>query len=83
MSALSVSRIGLPLSQASASAIDSRFSSMRSATLLRITARSAAGVLPQPGAAAWAASRAFSISDSSDRGISQNVWPVIGVGFSK
>ena len=83
MSAFSVSRIGLPLSQDSASAIDSRFSSMRSAILFRISARSAAAVLPQAGAAAWAASRAFSTSVSSDRGISQNGWPVTGVGFSK
>ena len=38
---------------------DSRFSSMRSAILLRITARSAAEVLPQAGAAACAASSAL------------------------
>ena len=56
---------------------------MRSAILLRITARSAAEVLPQAGAAAWAASSAFSISASSDRATSQNVWPVTGLGFSK
>ena len=56
---------------------------MRSAILLRITARSAAEVLPQAGAAACAASSAMSTSVSSDRGISQNVCPVTGVGFSK
>src|SRR6478672_6376723 len=46
MSALSVSRIGLPLSHDSASAMDSRFSSMRSAILFRMRARSAAGLAP-------------------------------------
>ncbi len=54
---------------------------MRSATLLRITARSAAGVLPHAGAAAWAASSAFSISASLDRATSQNGWPVTGLAF--
>ena len=48
MSAFRVSRTGLPLSQLSATAIFSRFCSIRSAILLRMTARSAGEVLPQP-----------------------------------
>ena len=56
---------------------------MRSAILLRIPARSAAEVLPQAGAAACAASNAFSTSVSSERGTSQNGCPVTGLGFSK
>src|ERR1700752_474004 len=83
MSAASASRIGLPLSQVSATASAGVFSSMRSAILFRIAARSVGEVLPQAGAAACAASSAFSISDSSERATSQNVWPVTGVGFSK
>ena len=83
MSAASASRIGLPLSQTSASASDSRFSSIRSAILFRIAARSAGAVLPHAGAAAWAASSALSTSAASERGTSQNAWPVTGVGFSK
>ena len=62
MSALRVSRIGLPLSHDSASAMDSRFSSIRSAILFKMIARSATEVLPQAGAAACAASRASSMS---------------------
>jgi hypothetical protein len=83
MSAFRVSRIGLPLSHDSARAMDSRFSSMRSAILLRICARSAGALLPHAGAAAWAASRALSMSAAVDLATSQNVWPVTGVGFSK
>ena len=56
---------------------------MRSAILLRITARSAADVLPHAGAAACAASSAFSISASFDRATSQNGWPVTGLAFWK
>ena len=82
-SAFRVSRIGFPLSHASARASDSRFSSMRSATLLRITARSAGAVLPHCEAAPWAASSALSMSASVERGTSQNACPVTGVGFSK
>src|SRR5271169_3787584 len=48
MSAAIVSRIGLPLSHVSASAIFSRFASMRSAILLSICARSA-GLVRPPG----------------------------------
>src|SRR5215212_30004 len=83
MSAFRVSRTGLPLSHDSATAMDSRFSSMRSAILLRTLARSAGDVLPQADAAAWAASSAFSMSASSERGISQNDWPLTGLTFSK
>lgn len=56
---------------------------MRSAIMLRIAARSAGAVLPHPGAAACAASSALSMSAASERGTSQNGWPVTGVGFSK
>lgn len=40
-------------------------------------------VRPQDSLARWAASSAFSISAAVERGISQNVCPVTGVGFSK
>ena len=83
MSAASASRIGLPLSQVSATASAAVCSSIRSAILLRTAARSAGAVLPHAGAAACAASSALSISASSDRATSQNTWPVTGVGFSK
>ena len=73
MSAFSVSRTGLPLSQASATAMSSRCSSIRSAILFKTIERSAAEVLPHAGAAACAASSAFSMSDSSERAISQKV----------
>ena len=72
MSAASVSRIGLPLSQTSASASESRFASMRSAILFKIAARSAGAVLPHAFAAPWAASSALSTSDASERATSQN-----------
>ena len=75
--------MGLPLSQTSASASISRFCSMRSAILLWMAARAAGAVLPHAPLAACAASRAFSMSSAVERGISQNVLPVIGVGFSK
>ena len=83
MSALSVSRIGLPLSQDSARATFSRFASIRSAIRLSSTARSAGVVLPHAGAAAWAASRALSTSAAVERATSQNDSPVTGEGFSK
>ena len=57
--------------------------SIRSAILFRMFARSATEVLPQAGAAAWAASRASSMSSAVDAAISQKVWPVTGEGFSK
>ena len=56
---------------------------MRSAILLRITARSATEVVPQAGAAAWAASSAFSMSSAVERATSVKILPVTGVGFSK
>ena len=40
-------------------------------------------VLPQPGAALWAASRASSTSFELDLGISQITLPVVGDVFSK
>ena len=83
MSAASVSRTGLPLSQLSATASFSRFASIRSAILFRTLARSAAEVLPQAGAAACAASSASSTSSAVPRATSQNVCPLTGVGFSK
>jgi hypothetical protein len=83
MSAASVSRQALPSSQLCATAIGSRFASIRSAILVRMFARSATDVLPQAGAAACAASRAFSTSSAVPRATSANVWPVTGVGFSK
>jgi hypothetical protein len=57
--------------------------STRSAILLRMLARSAADVLPQAGAAACAASSAFSRSSAVPRATSVKVSPVTGVGFSK
>src|SRR6202046_3203688 len=83
MSAASASQIGLPLSQASASASESRFSSIRSAILFKIAARSAGAGLPHAPAAACAASSALSTSVSSERATSQYGWPVTGVKFSK
>ena len=56
---------------------------MRSAILLRMLARSVTEVLPQAGAAACAASSAFSTSSAVPRATSVNVSPVTGVGFSK
>ena len=73
----------MPFSQLSATAIDSSFSSMRSAILLRMLARSATVVFPHLGAAACAASRAASTSSAVPRATSVKVWPVTGVGFSK
>ena len=83
MSACVVSRIGLPLSQVSASAMRSRFSSIRSAILFRMRARSPAEVRPQASLAACAASSAFSTSCASERATSQMTRPVIGEVFSK
>ena len=56
---------------------------MRSAALFRMFARSPTEVLPQAGAAASAASRAFSMSSAVPRATSVKVSPVCGVGFSK
>ena len=83
MSAAVVSRIGLPLSQVSARASSSRFSSIRSAMRFRISARSAAQVRPQASLAAWAASSAASMSSASERAISHSFAPVTGEMLSK
>ena len=83
MSAAMVSRIGLPLSQVSARASSSRFSSMRSAMWFRISARSAALARPQASLAAWAASSAASTSVASERAISQSFAPFTGEKLSK
>jgi hypothetical protein len=83
MSAAMVSRIGLPLSQDSARATFSRFASIRSAIRLSTLARSFAAILPQPGAARCAASRASSMSSPVLRATSQKTLPVTGVTFSK
>src|ERR1700738_875785 len=82
MSPASASRIGLPLSQTSATDSAAVFSSMRSAILFSTAARSAGEVLPHAAAAPWAASSALLMSASPERGISQNAWPVTGEGFS-
>ncbi len=83
MSAARVSRTGLPFSHDSATAIFSRFSSIRSAILPRMFARSVAEVLPQAGAAPSAASIARSMSAAVPRATSVKVCPVTGLGFSK
>jgi hypothetical protein len=49
----------------------------------RISERSATLVRPQASLAAWAASSAASISDASERAISQTARPVIGEMLSK
>ncbi len=67
----------------SISAIASRFCSSRSAILFKMLARSVYEVLPQAGAAAWAASSARSTSSALERATSQSVWPVMGVGLVK
>ena len=68
MSALRVSRTALPLSQVSVTASSSRFCSMRSAIFSRMFERSCTEVRPQASAAAWAASRALSMSSAVERG---------------
>jgi hypothetical protein len=72
MSAASVSRTGLPLSQVSATASSSVCSSIASAIRLRTRARSVSDVSPQVSRDAWAASRASSMSSLVDRGTSVN-----------
>ena len=56
---------------------------MRSAIRLRMSDRSASDVLPQAGAAAWAASSAASMSSAVPRPTSQNALPLTGEMFSK
>ena len=75
--------MGFPLSHASATASSSRFSSMRSAMRFNKRARSATAVLPQASLAAWAASRACSMSSAVERGTSQKGLPLTGEGFSQ
>ena len=83
MSAARVSRMGLPLSQVSATASISRFSSITSAMRWSAAARSATGVLPHASLAPCAASRASSMSSARERATSQNGLPVTGEMFSK
>ncbi len=83
MSAASVSRTGLPLSQVSATAIISRFASSRSAILFMSAARWVGEVLPHASAAACAASSALWMSSSVERATWQKTWPVTGDGLSK
>jgi hypothetical protein len=75
-SAFNGSRMGLPLSQVSATARSSRFASMTSAILLSTAARGVAVVFPQAGAALWAASRARSMSSWVLRATSVNGLPL-------
>ena len=56
---------------------------MRWAIWLRMLARCVGLVCPQLSRAAWAASSASSMSFAFERGISQKVFPVMGVMFSK
>ncbi|CAM5233055.1 hypothetical protein SANTM175S_04818 [Streptomyces antimycoticus] len=83
MSTFRVSRTGLPFSQVSATAIFSRFSSIRSAIRLRAPARSATEARPQRSAAAWAASSASPTSAAEERATSQKTLPSTGEGLSK
>ena len=82
MSAFTVSRRGLPLSQVSAWARRCRFASITSAIFSRMFERCAAEVRPQASFAAWAASRAASMSSGPERATSQTFAPVIGVMLS-
>ena len=73
-SAFNVSRTALPLSHVSATANISRFCSIRSAIFNKIFDRSVADVLPHASFAAWAASKASSISSSVDRATCVNTF---------
>ena len=83
MSAARVSRTGLPFSQVSAIAMISRFSSIRSAILFRMLARSVGLVLPQLANACQATSTARSMSSLVPRPTSVNGLPLTGLTFSK
>src|SRR5512145_3314331 len=61
----------------------SRLASIRSAIRFRMLARYAGDVLFQLMPAAYAASRALSMSSWVERATSQSGLPVIGVGFTK
>ena len=82
MSAASVSRTGLPLSQLSAIARIDLFSSMTSAMRFSTRDRSVVDASPHATRAAWAASSASSTSSGVDAGISVNGFPVTGVRFA-
>ncbi len=56
---------------------------MRSAIFMMMSERSPADILPQAGAAAWAASRASSMSSAVLRATSQKGLPLTGETFSK
>ena len=73
-----VSRIGLPLSSDSSSANFSAFSSMRSATLFRMMARSAFDVLLQVSNAFQAASTARSTSSFVASAMVESCSPLAG-----
>jgi hypothetical protein len=77
---LSVSRTGLPFSQLSATASISSSFSMASAIAFRMLERSVVEVSPHAWRAAWAASRASSMSSGVERATSQNALPVAGLG---
>jgi len=83
MSALMVSRIGLPLSIVSAVASSSRLASRRSAIFNSRLERCAGGVFAQLSAAACAASNASSTSSAPERAAWVYGLPVIGVITSK
>ena len=83
ISAANPSLIGFPLSNVSASASFSVFSSILSAIFNKIFALSAGPVFPQAGAALCAASNAKSISSAFDLGTSHITFPDVGEIFSK
>ena len=83
MSAASVSRTGLPLSQLSATASISRCSSIRSAIRFSTRARSASVASPQAVFAACAASSANSMSSAVERATCVKAWPVTGLRLSE
>ena len=77
-----VSRMGLPLSSDSSSANFSAFSSMRSATLFRMMARSALVVLPHVSKAFHAASTARSTSSFVASAMVESFSPLAGQNTS-
>ena len=83
MSAANVSRTGLPLSQVSATANNSRFCSKRSAILSRMLERVVGDELFHCALALWAASKASSMSSADERGTLVNTLPSTGEIFSK
>ena len=83
MSAARHSRTGLPFSHVSATAMASRFASMRSAMRVSTSARSAGEVFAHAGNAFQPASTAASTSFAVPRAISVNGLPVTGLMSSK